>query len=232
MNYKNEFLIFLDSVIKEDYNKAFKYFDILNNNPIYKRDCDFYLCLLSMVTNIPDKYKEYVKQIKIGDILIKSNGHQINKINNIRKLIYNEQLTEALKETRFIENNNSIFLVKRMLYKAIKNKSKNKKILSDLINEKRYKDIIMHLRSKLILNKSEKYIFILTNEIININNKQPFRHELFSKDLLLKTFISDYSLVIELIKNNEQIEYKRMINILLEELNNLIEPIKINSVKC
>ena len=60
------FQLFLRSITKKDYESAFKYFEVLSDteNPYYSADSNFYLYLLSIITDIPDKHKEYARYLK------------------------------------------------------------------------------------------------------------------------------------------------------------------------
>ncbi len=147
--------LFLRAIRSRDYNKAFDYLEKFYNsdNEYYKNDGNFYIYLLSMITEIPDKYREYARKLRIEDIKINPEDKRYKDVyfqNKVRlsSLMHkfdlaSKQLDGLIKRRGGLSVQNII--VKTLLIQAI---SVQKRINGDVINlviAKKYDEIVMYL---------------------------------------------------------------------------------------
>ena len=103
------FQLFIRSITHKDYERAFKLYDILvdSDNEYYSIDYDLYLFLLSIITDIPEKYKTYARGISYNDIRVPEGDLRYddnNAYNTVRNSIYKRKFALALKQMNFIIN--------------------------------------------------------------------------------------------------------------------------------
>ena len=121
---------------------AFNYFDIIWNtdNQNFKHDNNYYLFLLSLVTDdIPDKYKEVLKTMRLEDILIESDDERFSDVsqeNERRTYAYNSSYAKAL----WSYHDSKLFsdlIIKKLLFQRIYLDKKDKITMLKLVAEKR-----------------------------------------------------------------------------------------------
>ena len=81
--------LFTKSLSLKDYENVFKYFDVLAHaDNLYRQtDVNFYLYLLSVITDVPDKYKEYARNLNLEDISIDFSDIRYKDINDYSPII-------------------------------------------------------------------------------------------------------------------------------------------------
>lgn len=149
------FQLFLRAVQSRDYSKAFTYFEHFYNsdNKYYNNDSNFYLYLLSMITEIPEEHREYVKYLKLEDIRIDFNDKRFedtysqNKVRisalNQKFALASKQLNELIKQHGRLSVQDII--VRTLLSQAIEIQNDLKKNIINLATEKKYNEIISRL---------------------------------------------------------------------------------------
>lgn len=175
------FQLFLRCIQNKDYKKAFEYFDIFYNheNEFYNADSNFYLYLLSMITPLPENYREYAKFLKLEDFKVDLKDKRYNDIykqNKIRLSALNQRFTLAAKQlNETIQEKGSFnvqdILIRILLTQAIEVQIQNKNIVIDLIKQKKYEDIIEFyekMESFHHLGMADTYTLILTNDLLSI----------------------------------------------------------------
>ncbi len=236
--------LFLGNINQEKYEDAFKYFKILlDTNDLYDQaDNYFYLYLLSILTDIPDKYKKYVSDLKMKDIKILSNDKRYKDIpqqNDMRLAVLQNKMSYALKQLNNLIAKHGLSnmpeaITKSLLSKAIEAEDKNKKNLTKLIKEQEYEEIIKILEEKNkrhTLSLSDKYALKLTRQIIELQNtKQIPQKTIFQSENLFEAIDgNDYDLAFLLEENF--INKKRLnssddiIYLLLTDICNIIKQI-------
>ena len=103
-HFGNCFSLFIQAINDKDYKSAFKYFEGFYKKDDYyyfsKRDSNFYLFLLNLITTIPEKYKGYVEQLELEDILVCEKDkckQNIQLYNELRTFAFNQRFKQALK---------------------------------------------------------------------------------------------------------------------------------------
>lgn len=175
------FQLFLRCIKNKDYKKAFEYFDIFynNENKFYLADCNFYLYMLSMITEVPENHREHAKLLKFLDISVDFEDKRYENVqlqNQIRLFALNQSFISASKKFKeSIQEKESLtvqdIIIKTLLNQAIETQTQNRKNVINLIKQKKYEEII-ELYKKMLsfhnLSKSDNYTFILTNDLLNI----------------------------------------------------------------
>jgi len=175
--------LFLNSLQNKDYEKAFEYFESLftNNDINSTRDCNFYLFLLNIITDIPDKHRQYAKVLKFDDIKldIKSDKsmHIKNKIRlsalNQKFGLANKQFSEFISATGKMEVQDAI--VGKLLKQAYEIQQIDNRKIHDFIAEEKYEELIEYINEKgqkHHLKLSINYLLNLTKVLLKIKNEK------------------------------------------------------------
>ena len=243
------FYLFYYSISAGNYDKAFKYFEVMNNtdNPNYINDNNFYLYMLSFITDIPDKYSEKIKKMRIKDItvdLFDNRYGSIDSTNKIRIAMYEKKHIYAanlFSEVIQVEN----VIIHNKLLETLLNKVSEKRELYEnnilnYINLKQYDEIIkllLDIEQKQNLSEVEMWILKLAEQIneikttLQVPEKLEITHKSFNDVIENK----DYYLALKL-----SYEYNQKYNIdnesnniyrLLYDLCSLIEQINVANAK-
>ncbi|MCM1370548.1 MAG: hypothetical protein NC181_01475 [Clostridium sp.] len=233
--------LFLLAIQDENYKKAFIYFEELMNinNKFYDSDNNFYLYLLNIITEIPEKYKQYVKFFKYKDIKIDFNDERYNEIekrNKIRLSCFNKKFKLALFQFNELKSkeelNVSDVIIYTLLTQSIGIISTIQKNIGTLLYNKSYSEITQYLeemQEKGCLGINEEYILTLSSDILKIKNTNNIpKVEIFETDDMYDAIDGkNYDLALEL--NIKYFESKNLnpnsnyLNILLTNIIELIE---------
>lgn len=190
------FQLFLRCIQDRDYKKAFEYFDVfyMSENEFYNADSNFYLYLLSMITEIPENHREYAKFLKLEDFRVDFKDKRyadVSKQNKIRLSAFNQRFILAVKqlnETVQEKGNLSVqdLVIKTLLSQAIEVQTQNRNNVINLIKQKKYEDVITlyeKMASSHRLSLSNSYTFILTKELLDIiHSKNIPERQVFSTE--------------------------------------------------
>lgn len=175
------FQLFLRAVQSRDYSKAFTYFEHFYNsdNEYYNNDSNFYLYLLSMITEIPKQHKEYAKYLQLEDIRIDFNDKRFEdpySQNKVRISALNQKFTLASKQlNELIKQHGRLsvqdIIVRTLLSQAIEIQNDLKKNIINLVTEKKYNEIISRLeevQEQHHLSVADECILFLAREIYKV----------------------------------------------------------------
>ena len=231
------FQLFFRCVINNNYNKIFEYFDkFYNDNEFDNNYTNFYLYLLSMITELPEKHKKYAKFLKFEDISVDSNDNDAYEQNRIRTSALNQRFGLALKQLNDYGNqygrlNIQNIIIKSLLKQAIAKQKMVKENIIKLINERKYKEIIEYLeyiQECHRLSFNDETILILVSDLVEIIDKEIIpQKQIFKTDKLYEAINGkNYELALSICKEHDEknnIESNtNVIHILLEEIQNLI----------
>lgn len=236
------FQLFLRSINKKDYETAFQYFEVLSktDNPYYSADSNFFLYLLSIITDIPDKHKEYARYLKMEDIRVDFNDKRYKDIpqqNKIRLAVLQRKFPYALKQLKdlTIQHGSSTvqdIITRTLLFQAVESETISKKTLIELAKNKSYEEIVEHLEEKEKRHKlslTDNYTLKLVNELINIQEtKEIPKKTIFQAEKLFEAIDgNNYELALGLSENynskNNINNSESIINLLLLDICNLIK---------
>lgn len=235
------FQLFLRCIQNKNYEKAFEYFNHIYNtdNKYYNADSNYYLYLLSIITELPENHRQYAKFLKLEDVRVDFNDKRYNDIpalNKVRILSLNQKFVVASKQlNELIKQNGRLsvqdIITKTLLSQAIEKQNRTKKHIVKLINEKRYEEVIEYLETlqeQHNLSLADEYILTLTKDLTEIiktgiiQEKQVFSTDKIFDAISDKNYELALSLNLEYIrKNNIEVNDNAMY-LLLTEINNLI----------
>lgn len=236
------FQLFLRSIQNRDYQKSFEYFDHLydSDNEFYHIDNNYYLYLLSTITEIPERYREYAKFLKFKDIRVDFHDKRyenINLQNKIRLLSFDQKFLIAGKQlNEYIEKKGKIdvqdIIIKILLNQAFEKQNRVKKEIIQLANNKQYDQIIQYLQSiekYCSLSSADECILSLAMDISELmktgiipKKKISSSHRLFDA-IRGKNFELALTLSLNFIENQNIKPEDNTIFILLTHITNLIK---------
>ncbi len=175
------FQLFIRSIQNEDYQKAFELYDSLyqTDNEYYQIDFNFYLYLLSIITEVPEKHREYARYIHIDDIKVPRTDKRFEDIplqNKMRIAVLQRKFSFALKQlTDLISIHGRMtfqdLVIKTLIKQALIVENNSKRIVLNLIKEKKYDEVINHLLNKQLrhnLSIFEESVLKLAYKILEI----------------------------------------------------------------
>ncbi len=232
------FQLFLRSIYIKDYESSFKYFDSLfyTKNLYYKADSNFHLYLLNMITDIPKKYKEYMKNLKIEDIYVDVNDKRYKNTiqqNRMRYEAFHKSFPHALKKLNSLTMQQGMTTLpdmvnKILLIQVIEEERKSQATLIEFAKNEKYKEIVFYLKAKQTkyhLGVLDSYTLKLANQIVDLQNtKEIPQKTIFQTKNLFKAIDGhNYDLALSLTTNYS--EKENVINILLSYICDLSKKI-------
>lgn len=233
--------LFLGCIQNRNYEKAFGYFDhIYNmNNQYYNADCNYYLYLLSMITELPENYKQYVKSLKSWNIRVDSKDtrykdvftHNKIRIDSLKQkfLLALKQLNDLIKKSDSLSVEVSI--IKTLLNQAVERQNRTKNHIMKLINRKQYKELIEYLETlqeQHKLSLAVEFTLILAKDLMEVIGTGIIpKKQVFSTDSLFEAITGkNYELALSFTSQytkKENIDVNdNVIHILLTEIQNII----------
>lgn len=235
------FQLFLCKIKNKEYSKAFEYFDQFYNtdNPFYKADSNFYLYLLNMITEVPEKYRQRAKFLTFQDIKVSYKDLRYQNVkdqNRLRTSIMNQKLALAVKQISNIiqdEKRTSLqnYVAQILISQALDKKREDQLQIWHLEKEKCYDEVIDYLnslREKHHLGIKDNIILLLTKELKNLqtNDYVPKKKIFQSTDLLEAIHGRNYELAFSLCSNFIQKKgFKKendILYLLLSEINAIV----------
>ena len=232
--------VFADAVFDSDYDRAFENLDMMMETPNkhYIQDQNFWLYLLSLITEVPDKYKEKVKKMSFEDVCVLPTDHRYKNrkaTNEVRKAILKFNFNKAIdKVVETPEQKEKIFastITMRLLYAAREVNRNQRSEYLELIKDGNY----LLLANELLTNSQiRKFSFneicalMLTNDLISITQYKtlPKRdHENdFYGDFYKSIYDCDY---VSTLKNNVGVTafgeiFEKLLENIIVEYNKLL----------
>ena len=203
---------------------------------------NLYLYLLSFLTDIPDRYKERIRNMTEDDLLmpmISSNRME----NNIRKQIIEfkfkyayKLINDSLAKTRSKGYSIKFELIRELLKQVVDREEEHKNNLMDLIEKSQYKEIILVLKNRQdirYLSLIESYILMVVETIVEVleTGKLPIPTIGNTSDMYQALMGKNFKVALEL--NSKFIEETNknisedIFNLLLVKLNGYISELKL-----
>ena len=239
------FQLFFRNISQKNYDKAFEFFEILkkSDNVYYQLDYNYYLYLLSIITEIPEKYNEQVRNFTINDIKVSPLDKRYKDYalqNKIRINALKRGFAYALQCLKDLTEKHSKIslqdkIARVLLFQAATKEAESKTLIINMIKQRRYADIIVHLQNKQRrhnLSDKEKYILKLTNAYIKIFDTRiiPQIKSNNSKTLYDAINNNDYNLALTIRKrghiNNELFDKGDILYMILIDICNLTDYIQ------
>lgn len=232
--------VFADAVFDSDYDRAFENLDMMMETPNkhYIQDQNFWLYLLSLITEVPDKYKEKVKKMSFEDVCVLPTDHRYKNrkvTNEVRKAILKFSFKKAIdKVVETPEHKEKIFastITMRLLYEAKEVNRNQRDEYLELIKDGNY----LLLANELLTNSQiRKFSFneicalMLTNDLISITQYKTLpkrEHENdFYGDFYKSIYDCDY---VSTLKNNVGVTafgeiFEKLLENIIVEYNKLL----------
>lgn len=243
------FQLFLRSIQSKNYEEAFTYFEHFydSDNEYYNNDSNFYLYLLSMITEIPEQHREYAKYLKLEDIRVDFNDKRFNdpySQTRVRISALNQKFTLASKKlNELIKQHGRLsvqdIITRTLLSQAIEVQNELKNNIANLAMEKDYKEIISHLekvQEQHHLSAADECILFLAREVSKLEETGIIpKKEVISTNKLFeaingKNFELALSLSKDYIKRNNINPSDNAMFMLLKDITELIKT-KTNKVE-
>ena len=243
------FQLFLRSIQSKNYEEAFTYFEHFydSDNEYYNNDSNFYLYLLSMITEIPEQHREYAKYLKLEDIKVDFNDKRFNdpySQTRVRISALNQKFTLASKKlNELIKQHGRLsvqdIITRTLLSQAIEVQNELKNNIANLAMEKDYKEIIYHLekvQEQHHLSAADECILFLAREVSKLEETGIIpKKEVISTNKLFeaingKNFELALSLSKDYIKRNNINPSDNAMFMLLKDITELIKT-KTNKVE-
>lgn len=236
------FQLFLRCIQNKNYEKAFEYFDYFydTDNKYYNADSNYYLYLLSMITELPENHRQFARFIKLEDIKVDLNDKRYNDIpaqNKIRISSLNQRFVLAYKQLNdLIKQNGRLsvqdIIIRTLLSQAIEEQYRVKKHIVKLINNKQYEEVITYLKNlqeRHNLSTADKYTLFLTKDLMDIIKTGIIpEKKVFSTDKLFdaisgKNYELALSLSLQYNKKSNIEDNDNAMYVLLTEIQSLVD---------
>lgn len=241
------FQLFLRSIRNKNYKKAFEYFEHFYNtdNKFYNADNNFYLYLLSMITELPEKFKDYARLLIFEDFKVNPKDKRYKNIyiqNKIRLSVLSQkfilavkQLNETIKEKGKLSIQDIV--IKILLTQAIQVQIKNKNKILELLKKQNYEGLVEFLAGierNHNLSICDMYIMKLSKTLVDLNKSSNVPQKIVdSTDNLFEAIDGkNYELALEISTfnmHNQNINSNLendAIHILLENINEKVKELK------
>lgn len=243
-NGKNISFQYINSLLKR--RKHQEIFEVIDRVNPELDDVNYNLCLylLSFLTDIPDRYKERIRNMTEDDLLMPMTSS--NRIeNNIRKQIIEfkfkyayKLINDSLAKTRSNGYSIKFELIRELLKQVVDREETHKNNLMDLIKKSQYKEIILVLKDRQdirYLSLIESYILIVAETIVEIleTGKLPIPTIGNTSDMYKALVGKNFKVALELntkfIEETNKNINEDIFNLLLVKLNGYISELKDNS---
>jgi len=138
---ESNYYLFLISVLNNNLDDAFKYFEVLynkQNDIISKGDLNFYLYMISYYNSVPSEYCKIVRNMKIEDTLDSKKKYMISR--EVKNQFFNKRFINSRKSIVLSEGFQSR-VIYHIISKVIDALNTEKRQLIDLIKEKKYEEV-------------------------------------------------------------------------------------------
>ena len=169
--------VFLNAIFEEKYDDVFKAFEFLDktDNEFYKQDNNFWLYLLSFITEVPEQYKERIKNMTFEDMMILDGDKRFSdKItqNNLRRNAFNQRFKNARSmEIPDTDKKINYAISDKLLSYAVRQNIEDHNHLFELIFDGNYEEAISLLEGAKEfrgLNRNDNNILIVLKDLVSI----------------------------------------------------------------
>lgn len=184
------FRLFLQAIQLKDYPTAFNYFERLykSDNKYYQNDNNFYLYLLSMITELPEQHKKFIKYIKLENVRVDfsdkryGNVNYINKANKVIISSLNQRFYLAYKQLLELSQQSGNLsardvVIKTLLSQAIETQKNVRNNIALGVVAKMYEEIVVYLlkiQNQHHLSEVDECILMLAKNISEIKETDIF----------------------------------------------------------
>ncbi len=232
---ESNYYLFLISVLNNNLDDAFKYFEVLYNNQndiIGKGDLNFYLYMINYYNSVPSEYFQIVRNMRIEDTLDSKKKYMISR--EIKNQFFNKRFVNSINAIVFSEGFQSR-VIYHIISKVITAFNTDKRQLIDLIKEKKYEKVYEHyldIESYRNLSDYETICLAIVKEIVQIfklGGVLPKSNKVMTNILSVAICNKDYKRALEINvqfnKSKSINNSTNQINLLLVAINDIIDNI-------
>lgn len=232
---ESNYYLFLISVLNNNLDDAFKYFEVLynkQNDIISKGDLNFYLYMISYYNSVPSEYCKIVRNMKIEDTLDSKKKYMISR--EVKNQFFNKRFINSRKSIVLSEGFQSR-VIYHIISKVIDALNTEKRQLIDLIKEKKYEEVYeyyLDIESYRDLADYETICLDIVEEIVQIfklGGVLPKSNKVMTNILSVAIGNKDYKRALEINvqfnKSKSINNSTNQINLLLVAINDIIDNI-------
>ena len=234
------FQLFLRSIKNKDYNRAFELLDSLykTSNEFYITDTNFYLYILSLITEVPDRYREKLNELTFEDIKVRDDDKRYQSVisieNEIRENAFKEKFSDALNKINEIKDIQGKIGVQDHLTRVllIQAKNLNRNTIINFLKNEEYDDAIEYLVKKSKNNSItflERYVLKLLIQYSRIikDFKVPNKLSVESESIFEAIDKNDFNYALQLCtRKNKESNFSNENDLLYIVLNVICKKIK------
>lgn len=231
-NIKARSRMFLSSIYSCDWDMAFECFEVLNktDNAHYVKDQNLWLYLLSFIIDLPEEYKDSVRDIRINDVLpCEDDKRYLDKQqqNEIRKAIMSQKFYEArdlISSSNELKERKIYALVtKGLLESALWLTLQHYDKIYELIEEENYSEIEKILKEKRGyhgITVGERQILTIVEDLRRVLERKELPHILDGDTCYFNGAIKnrDYEKALKLYEENSKIKINKYTGVLLNKI--------------
>ncbi len=171
--------VFLNAIYEEKYDEVFKAFEYLDktDNEFYKQDNNFWLYLLSFITEVREQYKERIKNMSFEDMMVLDGDKRFTDIvtqNNLRRNAFNQRFKNARSmEIPSVDKKINYAISDKLLSYAVRQNVEDHNHLFELIFAGNYEEAISLLEGAKEfrrLNRTDNNILIVLKDLVAAMN--------------------------------------------------------------
>lgn len=169
--------LFINAVKTKDYDNILKYYDVMYNADSTNKKYLYYLYIVSYIIELPEHYKNVVKNLTYNDMAVEEVDDFTAMLNNTINLVVNGKLVYASKNRLFWHKNGQMtvddYAETTLLREASYVNSNRRRILDDHIYEERYDEAIEMIGQEAQVRELPvyyKYVNFLLNDIVRMIN--------------------------------------------------------------
>lgn len=237
--------MFLNAIVTEDYEQALKSFAVMDktDNQFYKRDQNLWLYMLSFVTDLPDEYKDRVKNMKVVDLItIEKDKRYSDRLlqNKIRNAIFNHHFKEALELSKgkmpSSDKKLGSIITEKLLSKAIGVSVRDHEHLYDLISNCNYEEaaqLLLGAKELHGINPADEQFLVVLQDLIGIINEKKIPEVDTAKSISSFSdalMAHDYETLLKIYRSSSNRKFSKsskFMGILLERVDSEISKLKL-----
>ncbi len=171
--------VFLNALYENKFDDCFKAFEVLDqtDNEFYKQDNNFWLYLLSFVTEVPEKYQERVRNMRFEDMKVLDGDKRFTDVvtqNNLRRNAFYQKFKNARSMAiPDVDKKINFAISDKLLSYAVKQNIEDHNYLFELIFDGKYEEAITLLEGAKEfrrLNRNDENILNVLKDLTSILN--------------------------------------------------------------
>lgn len=239
--------VFANALWDYDFDKAFACMDILmkSEKESYLRDSHLWLYLLQFVADVPERYKEKVKNMTFDDLSVLDDDPRYSDkdlANEVRTYILRKDFNSAIKLISSSKEHNEkrvyVEYTLKLLNMANNAYKRRQRLYEELVIEENYSQLVRELaiaEERYGLSSMERNLYLLASDMVSMRTSKRIPKSLQCSSLSLADAIEShqYKLALELNNFNSRQNLEQnenyAVSMMLTKIND--EVLKLHSMK-